>query len=305
MLLDLLKTVFLSPAQDRLRAGWRLLAQTGLMLVIFSCALVPLAVFGELNLTGLGLLYLQLVECLGITLSVTLCRRFVDKRSFQSLGLKIDRRAAQDLGIGFGIAFVMMGLVTLILSVCGWLAVKGYAWQVDPLPAVLSQSLLALLIFLLVGWNEELLSRGYHLQNLTDGLGLLRAVVLSSAIFGGLHLSNPNTTLAGAGGVFLAGIFFCFAYLRSGRLWLPVGLHIGWNLFEGLVFGLPVSGLDTYRLMRVEVLGPERWTGGLFGPEAGLVIFPGLLLGAVCVYLVTRNRRANQDVEIPRFTPDE
>jgi len=199
----------------------------------------------------------------------------------------------------------MMGLVALILSVCGWLAVKGYAWQVDPPLTVLSQALLTLLIFVLVGWNEELLSRGYHLQNLMDGLGLLRAVVLSSAVFGVLHLTNPNATLAGAGGVFLAGVFFCFAYLRSGRLWLPIGLHIGWNLCEGLMFGFPVSGLDTYRLLHVDVLGPELWTGGPFGPEAGLVILPGLLFGAVCVYMVTRQRGGNDSAQVPGLIPNE
>ena len=305
MLLDLFKKLFISPTQGRLRAGWRLLVQTGLMLVIFSCALVPLAFSGGVTFSGWGLFYVQLVECLGITLSVILCRRFLDKRSFQSLGLKIDWRAARDLGVGLGIAFMMMGLVTLILFVFGWLTVKGTAWQVDPLPTILSQVLLTLLVFLLVGWNEELLSRGYHLQNLTEGLGLPWAVVLSSAIFGGLHLSNPNASLAGAGGVFLAGVFFCYAYLRSGQLWLPVGLHIGWNLFEGLVFGFPVSGLEAYRLLRVEVLGPERWTGGPFGPEAGLVLLPGLLLGVVCVYIVTRNRNRKQWAHIPGLTPDE
>ncbi len=299
MLLDFLKTVFISPSQSRLRSGWRLMIQTGLVLVIFSCSLVPLAIFGELSLSGLGLLYVQLMECLGITLSVFLSRRFLDKRSFQSLGLKTGAGAGRDIGVGVGIAFLMVGVVTLSLSVRGWLTVKGYAWQVDSLPTVLSQSLLSLLIFTLVGWNEELLSRGYHLQNLTDGLGLLWAVVLSSAIFGGLHLTNPNATLAGASGVFMAGVFFCYAYLRSGRLWLPIGLHIGWNLFEGLVFGFPVSGLNTYRLVHVAVLGPERWTGGRFGPESGLVILPGILLGAVCVYVYTRRHDRSGDFTSP------
>jgi hypothetical protein len=113
-------------------------------------------------------------------------------------------------------------------------------------------------------------------------------VVLSSAIFGGLHLTNPNATLAGAGGVLLAGVFLAFAYLRSGQLWLPIGLHTGWNLFEGLVFGFPVSGLESYHLVRIVVAGPERWTGGRFGPEAGLVALPALLLGVFLVYIYTR-----------------
>jgi hypothetical protein len=116
-------------------------------------------------------------------------------------------------------------------------------------------------------------------------------VVISSAIFGVMHLGNPNATWVSAAGIFFAGLFLAYGYLATKQLWLPIGLHIGWNFFEGVVFGFPVSGLDIYRLIRITVDGPELWTGGAFGPEAGLVLLPGLLLGVALIYVYTKLMR--------------
>jgi hypothetical protein len=68
-------------------------------------------------------------------------------------------------------------------------------------------------------------------------------------------------------------------------------MHFGWNLFEWSVFGFPVSGLEVYKLIQIQITGPEIWTGGKFGPEAGLVIVPVLAIGAITILLFTRNRK--------------
>ncbi len=91
-------------------------------------------------------------------------------------------------------------------------------------------------------------------------------------------------------GSFFAGVYLAYAYIRTKQLWLSIGLHIGWNFFEGVVFGFPVSGLATYTLSRINVHGPELWTGGAFGPEAGLIILPSLIVGGILIYLYTRKR---------------
>jgi len=114
--------------------------------------------------------------------------------------------------------------------------------------------------------------------------------VISSALFGLIHLGNPNATLVGAAGIFFAGLLFAYAFLRTKQLWLPIGLHIGWNFFEGVVFGFPVSGLDIYALARISVHGPELWTGGAFGPEAGLIVLPAIVVGGLLIYLYSRRR---------------
>ena len=116
--------------------------------------------------------------------------------------------------------------------------------------------------------------------------------MISSAVFGLLHLGNPNATWVSAAGIFFGGVFLAYGYIRTKQLWLPIGLHIGWNFFEGVGFGFPVSGLDVYALTRISVRGPALWTGGAFGPEAGLIVLPALALGAFFLIYLYAMRRA-------------
>ena len=277
--------------EPRLRAGWRLLVQSVLLLFLTICAYIPLAFAPRFN-SSIELLYLQVASLFGTTLSILLVRRLLDKRSFVSLGTRIDRWSLLDLLIGVGITFLMMALIFGIQWAAGWIRFDSFAWQDQPLAGVILETLVALLTLVLVGWSEELLSRGYQLQTLESGLNTFWAVLFSSAIFSFLHLTNPNVDSIAfvASGLFLAGIFLAFGYLRTRQLWLPIGLHIGWNFFQGVVFGFPISGLDYFHLARLQVSGPQIWTGGAFGPEAGLVLIPGMLIGFILVALYTRNR---------------
>jgi uncharacterized protein len=293
--------VFLSPEELRLRAGWRLLVQSLLTLGFLLAFSLPIAIalllFGTAGLRQLqtSLLLNSLISFLGIVSSVWLARRVLDRRSFASLGLTVSSAAARDLVIGIGITAVMMGAILVLELMAGWTRIEGWAWQALPVHRVVLDLLAALAVFIAVGFQEEILSRGYHLQNLRDGTNLLWGIVLSSAIFAGLHIGNPNsvwyTTLLG---LFAAGLFLAYGWLRSGALWLPIGLHIGWNLFEGPVFGFPVSGLDTVRLLVHTVTGPTLWTGGPFGPEAGLIILPAMAMGTGLVWAYTRRRASTQ-----------
>jgi len=289
---SILAIIFLSPNEARLRAGWRLLIQILMMLVIsivISIAFAPLL----FSVHGTVFFFLgQVAELIAFTASIFLARLFLDRRSIASMGLRLDRRVWKDILAGIGITFIMMALVFAAMSAAGWLTFEGFAWEAEPIQQVLGGTFGFLGIFILVGWNEELLSRGYHLQTLASGANLFWGVLLSSAVFGALHLGNPNATWVSAAGIFFAGLFLAYGYLRTGQLWLSIGLHIGWNFFEGVVFGFPVSGLDIYPLTRIQVQGPGMWTGGAFGPEAGLVILPALLTGAGLIFWHTRNRRA-------------
>jgi membrane protease YdiL (CAAX protease family) len=292
-----LRAIFISPAEPRLRAGWRLVLQTLLFGIFLMCGFLPLTFIANGIGSSAGLLLTQTVQLIAVTLSVFLARRFLDKRSFVSLGLKLNLQALFDVIAGILITMLMMGLIYGILWAAGWLDFESFAWETDAIGTVVVQVLLAFVIFVMVGWNEELLSRGYHLQTLESGLNTFWAVLLSSAVFGVLHLGNPNSESKWfvATGIFLAGVFLAFGYLRTRQLWLPIGLHIGWNFFEGVVFGFPVSGMGTYRLLHITLSGPELWTGGPFGPEAGLIVIPGLAVGFALVYLYSRKRVASRE----------
>jgi membrane protease YdiL (CAAX protease family) len=272
-----------------------LLLQTLLLLVLFFCVEIPVTLLTaatHLNIASDSYLVTGvLVELVALTASVYLARRFLDRRSFASLGLKLDRRVFPDLLAGLVITFLLMGSIYLAMCALGWIRFQGFAWPFQPLSIVLGQTLLYLLIFIIVGWQEELLVRGYQLQTLASGTNLLWGVLISSAIFGLLHLGNPFASWASVAGIFLAGLFLALGYVFTGQLWLSIGLHIGWNFFEGIVFGFPVSGIAAFPLLKTSISGPVLWTGGAFGPEAGLILLPALLMGAMLIGWYARWRK--------------
>lgn len=292
-----LQRLFVSSEGSRLRAGWRLLSQS----LFLALTLGILGALGsgylgtreDISYAGL-LLITTLISCLAITISIFIARRFLDRRTFTSLGLKGSRQAFYDLLFGVALTGLMIGLVFTLEWAAGWLQVESLAWQVESWGSLSASILSMVALFALVSWQEELLSRGYWLQNLSEGLNQSLGVLLSSAFFALAHAFNPNRSWLAFLGLFLSGLFLAYGYLRTKQLWLPIGLHIGWNLFEGTVFGFPVSGQYFYQLVRQTVSGPDIITGGAFGPEAGLILLPVLLLGAAGVFWYTRNRNPSQ-----------
>ncbi len=295
---SLIQRLFRSADEGRLRAGWRLLLHLVLFgisfLIVSAFAGVLVLVFG-LPLPAPGEIdspFFILIPAISITLATWLARRWLDRRSFASLGLQLDSHTLPDLLFGIFLPGVLLALVFLAFWRIGWLTIEGWAGDVEPTEGLLATSLgSSLLLWVIVGYQEELLSRGYQLQNLAEGLGLPWGVVVSSGIFGVLHILNPNAGLSSTLGIFAAGIFLAYAFIRTDRLWMAIGLHIGWNFFLGTVFGFPVSGVTPgFRLIRHTVVGPEWITGGAFGPEAGFVVLPTLLLGALWIRAFTRRR---------------
>jgi len=133
---------------------------------------------------------------------------------------------------------------------------------------------------------EELSFRGYPFQRLVEGLGKAGAIVVLSALFGLVHMMNPHVSDNRAVEAFafvntlLIGIVLAMAYLRTQALWFPWGLHFAWNMTLGMVFGLPVSGLNDFTvLVRARVTGPEWLLGGGYGLEGGFLGTALILLG--------------------------
>ena len=288
--------LFYSQNEHRLRAGWRLAIQMTMLcfLLIFQIFAFALAnAFYHWHISDTGLFILStLFELIAFTGSVILARRFLDKRSFASLGFgawsKVGNISFTDLCTGFLIAAIIMTFVYVVMGRLGWIKFIGFAWQFDPISVIENQTLLYYLIFIIVGFQEELLCRGYHLQTIASGSNVVWGMLGSSLIFAVMHLGNPGATWMTVLGIFFAGLLLAFAYIRTGSLWLSIGLHIGWNFFEGVVFGFPTSGVTIYALTRIHVTGPTLWTGGAFGPEAGLIILPALAIGAGLVWAYTK-----------------
>lgn len=288
---SVLARIFISPDERRLRSGWRLLGQFLILEVITVIFAISLGyAFLISPLQNRTLLILQVVTFLSVNTSVYLARHYLDRRSIRSFGLVCSSFALRDLLFGVALAGLMMAMIFFIEWVAGWLTFESFTWDIQPWPGVISDTLIILVIFILTGWQEELLTRGYQLQNLIEGTGLIGGLVLSSIIFALLHMSNPNYFWPAMIGLIAAGLFLAYGYLRTRLLWLSIGLHIGWNFFEGAVFGFPVSGLKTFQLINHADSGPEFFTGGAFGPEAGFILLPILLIGAGLIHWYTRER---------------
>src|SRR3989304_4880280 len=131
---SILARIFVSSGELRLRAGWRLLAQTLIMVVLIF--MVGLAIFipaaflkADLNNMALG----QVAELAAITGSVFLVRKFLDRRTITSIGLKLDRLVVIDILVGILITFIQMGVIYLAMVVLGWSKFESFAWQAEPL----------------------------------------------------------------------------------------------------------------------------------------------------------------------------
>ncbi|ELZ95133.1 hypothetical protein C440_08652 [Haloferax mucosum ATCC BAA-1512] len=224
--------------------------------------------------------------------------RYIDRRTLSDLGFGIDRDWMLDLGFGLALGAVLMGGIFLVGLATGWFTVDSVGFGGARLSGV--ASLLAL--FVVVGISEELLVRGVVLTDISEGLrwkfdvrvASTVALVVSAAVFGVIHLSNPNSSLASTLSITLAGVMLGLGYVLSGDLAIPIGLHITWNFFQGGVFGFSVSGLSFgTSVVATTERGPDVITGGAFGPEAGLLGVGAILVGTAAIAWYVRARYGN------------
>jgi membrane protease YdiL (CAAX protease family) len=144
----------------------------------------------------------------------------------------------------------------------------------------------AVIVILLFGaLAEELMFRGYPFQHLEKGIGAVGAIAVFSVLYGLLHLLNPGASRWGVVNTILIGILLSIAYLRTRSLWLPWGIHFGWNATLGSILGLPVSGFRFFNVYaRTTVTGPKWVTGGSYGVEASAACAIAILIGIVIVW---------------------
>jgi membrane protease YdiL (CAAX protease family) len=237
---------------------------------VFSGLLVWLG--GYLTgVTGTGLLAAVFANWLAL--------RIYENRHLVEIGLWLNRRSSENLLLGLAGGAASAALVLAPALLVG-------AAHLTPTPD--DQPTVGTIIFVSIllaagSIGEELFFRGYGFQELLAAIGPWATVIPVGVIFGLLHGSNPGATWFSAANTAGFGILFGYAYLRSRDLWLPMGLHFGWN-FTLPLFGVNVSGL------RMKVTGYEMswtagslWSGGVYGPEAS--VLTSVVLIALFVYL--------------------
>ena len=317
----------LTDESGRLRAAWRLLAQY-LSHMVAVTLLVNLVVgtwlllrFGPGVLSAGGpaisevlgspslFLISTLASLAAVFLTVWMAGRLLDRRPFRDFGFRLDGGWFLDLLFGMFLGAVLMTAIFLAQFALGWVKLTGH-FEAGSAGTPFALAVLApLATFVCVGVAEETMFRGYELRNAAEGLGIVfgpRGAVLAawagtSLFFGVLHAFNPNAGVLSTINIALAGVLLGIGYVLTGELAIPIGLHITWNFFQGNVFGFPVSGLGPVgaTVLSVEQGGPTIWTGGAFGPEAGLLVTTAIAAGSLLISLWVRLHYGRATVHTP------
>ena len=216
------------------------------------------------------LMFLSLFSCLFVSLIFCLWVRFIEKQPLSFIGFVKDHWLTKYL-TGLLIGFAMMSIVVIILLVSGHISLEKNNIQ----PTGISS--LPFILILLIGWiiqgaSEEIVTRGYLMNVLKNKYNVPVALLITSTLFGLLHLGNPGVNAIAIINIILVGLFFGLCTIKTNNLWLACGIHSAWNFAQGNIFGFEVSGIDTSvgSLIDLNLKGNTLITGGAFGPEAGL-----------------------------------
>jgi membrane protease YdiL (CAAX protease family) len=249
--------------QHELRAGWKLLGYSLLFIIILLAVSLAVPISGPT--TQLERLILNTIPTIPAVTALFLMAHFVDRAPIAKFGVAVYENWPRDWTLGIAIAAGMLVVVTVVSGTFGGITMMWTASDAA------SRSLLVTpLVLILSAAQEELVFRGYPLQVLMKGLGEWPAVWVMSIAFGLVHLLNPNATMIGALNTMLAGLMLSMAYLKTRSLWLPYGLHLGWNVGLGFVLGYPLSGIKIDSLWTTLAGGPKWLVGAEYGPEGGL-----------------------------------
>lgn len=239
-----------------------------------------------------GLLY-RAISCALCAAGYLLLMRILDLNDAPvpiALGLPLDATALRQWVVGLIVGMELMLAIALVITVFG-----GIRFHLHMGPHMMARTAAVLVLLLFGALMEELAFRGYPFQKLTESVGALGAVLLLSALFGAIHLMNPEAGGWLSWGFFntiAVGVIFALARIRTGSLWFPFGLHFGWNLFQGVVCGLPVSGLTEFStVITASTQGPAALTGGSYGPEASATCSVILLVALPVTWYYTSSRK--------------
>ena len=233
---------------------------------------------------------LNLGTALVVILAYALLYRYYEKRNITELKISAMPGyllAGAVLGIG------LQSLVILVMYLLG-----GYTIvSINPISFILP----GLLIAVVSGISEEVLFRGVIFRIINEKWGNVIALTVSALLFGLIHLMNKNSSLySGIAIAIEAGILLGACYIYSGNLWLPIGVHFGWNFAEADLFGGVLSGnVINKTLITAKFTGSEYLTGGAFGPENSL---PSILIctgaGVLLLWLAYKKEKQNTLVDM-------
>ena len=256
-----------------LRAGWRLLIFVAIffVLLIVSTFLLSVLIHPSRGVFSPRFQFFgELASFFSAFLAAWIMSQ-IEKRPMGVYGLPARKAFGKEFWMGcfFGMCeiLVLMGLIA---------ALGGYSFGslAEHGAAIAKWGLFWGAFFLVVGFFEEFLFRGYALYTLADGIGFWPAAVLMSIAFGAVHLQNSGEGWIGVAGVVFVGLFWSFTLKRTGSLWFALGMHAAFDFGQTFLFSVPDSGMIfPGHLSNATLHGPNWLTGGTPGPEGSVFDF--------------------------------
>jgi uncharacterized protein len=270
--------------------GWLRSLLYMIALLLLAAIFLSLFIFGRYNgkfdsstfqslMKGENIRIFTLIIC-ALTLIITFVfRRWVDRKSFISLGLNFEGHAQESIAGGMLAVFIICG-ASLLLNVTGHL--KWVEIIFDP-----RTLFLAFGSTVLVAFYEELIFRGYVLNNLMDSFPKWLSLFISALLFMFFHW----TTLGffPLANMFIMGLILGLNYIYTRNLWFSICFHIGWVFMTGPVLGF--SGDESFQtLLQTEMSGDENITGATSGLEGSVFLTAFTLLSLVALYLILQKK---------------
>lgn len=220
---------------------------------------------------------------LKILLTLAVMRLILPKPLKQTKAWLPFRRPGQFF-MGLLLGAVAITLVFLALVLTGGAEVLPLA------PSITINMITYLVVFILVSLSEELFFRGFLMTALSAFGNRWVSIIVSSLLFSFVHLSNGVLSVLGLVNIVLVGIVFAYAFERTNSLLWPVGYHITWNYFQGIVYGFIVSGIGMPGILTTQMQTATIFNGGAFGPEGGLLTTAVTLLMLVALHLSSKRQ---------------
>ena len=276
------------------RAGWRIALWAGAvvcLVIVFGSAMTAAGVRPSFAAQ-------VSIELAAALFAGWLLLGWIDRRPLGALGFAMDPAAPRDAAAGLLLGAAAIGVAAGVLVVAGsarWVADTG------TVPEYVATLARAFVFFAVAAAAEEALFRGYAFQALVQGIGAWPAILVSSALFAYAHGGNDHVDAIALANIFLAGIMLAVAYLKTRSLWFATALHLAWNWVMSALLDFPVSGLQLNTpLYSARETGADWWTGGAFGPEAGVAAT--LVIAAGTVWML-RTRRLSESARLRELRP--
>lgn len=283
--------------------GWRiaslLLAYLLLVVITFSAwRLLHLPPQSQKGTLHPGLMLLSGLLLLGAILTATaITLHSFDNRSLGTVGVPLSGPWLQQALMGLLSGSSTPILFFLVAHALG--SAQVVPTRLDR-HSLLTQTLPALVSYVLLAFHEELFLRGYLMQLISKSRGRWAAAIITGVLFGLAHTGNPGANPEGLVYTAVSGVLLAWLVMRNGSLWIAGGYHTGFNATAALLLGMKVSGTTMPGAWIQTTLSGPRWiSGGSYGFEASAIV--SLLEPVILGLLVWLAPRLPAHPELRRF----